>query len=85
MVDNKKQIKNNQALVWHPAHEAYPEPLKHGSDVQLLLKVEGLPMSYLTASWDGHNLFTFSTFGYPDSPWTSFPEGVKIESWAVLP
>ena len=77
--------KNNHVLVWHPTHEDYPAPLKQGSDVQLLLKVEGLPVPYLTASWDGHNLHTFSTFGYPDSPWTSFPEGIKIESWAVLP
>lgn len=77
--------KNNHVLVWHPAHKAYPAPLKQGSDVQLLLKVEGLPMPYLSASWDGHNLYTFSRFGYPDSPWASFPEGIKIESWAVLP
>ncbi len=42
-------------------------------------------MPYLTATWDGNNLHTFSTFGYPTSPWTPFQESIKIEAWTVLP
>ena len=84
MDTTKKQAKDNQALVWHPGYEPYPTPSERGFDIHLLLKVEDLPVPYLTAAWDGHKLYTFSTFGYPDSPWTSFPEGIKIESWAVL-
>lgn len=84
MDKTRKQFKDNQALVWHPAHEPYPHP-KNGGDVQLLLKVQNLPMPYLTATWDGNNLHTFSTFGYPDSPWTSFPDSIRIEAWALLP
>lgn len=85
MDTTRKQSKDNQALVWHPGCEPYPTPSERGLDIHLLLKVEGLPVPYLTASWDGHNLYTFSTFGYPDSPWTSFPTSIKTESWAVLP
>lgn len=85
MNTTKKQSKDNQALVWHPSLDPYPAPSGGGADVQLLLKVQNLPMPYLTATWDGNNLYTFSTFGYPDSPWTSFPESVLIEAWAVLP
>ena len=78
-------INIKDTLVWHPAHEPYPQPSKGGADIQLLLKVGELPMPYLTATWDGNNLDTFSTFGYPTSPWTTFPESIKIEAWAVLP
>ena len=80
MNDNQEQ----SCLVWHPGYEPYPTTSEQGADVQLLLKVEDLPVPYMTAIWDGHNLYTFSTFGYPDSPWTSFPTSIKIESWAVL-
>ena len=77
-------MKKNIEITWN----RYPDvPFPNGTDgkdIQLLLKVEDLPMPYLTAAWDGRDLYTFSTFGYPDSPWTSFPEGIKIESWAVL-
>lgn len=72
-------------LMWHDTREPYPTPSKSGLDVQLLLKVKDLPMPYLTASWDGHTLHTFSTFGYPSAPWTPFPETVEVEAWAVLP
>lgn len=72
-------------LIWHEPQQPYPKPAKGGLDIQLLLKVKDLPMQYLTASWDGHNLHTFSTFGYPSSPWTPFPDTVKVEAWTVLP
>ena len=77
--------KDKDTLVWHPAPDPYPVPSKGGADIQLLLKVEGIPMPYLTATWDGHHLYTFSTFGNPDSPWISFPDSIRIKAWAVLP
>lgn len=77
--------KDKDTLVWHHAPDPYPVPSKDGADIQILLKVEGLPMPYLTATWDGHHLYTFSTFGNPDSPWISFPDNIRIEAWAVLP
>ena len=73
------------ALIWREPQQPYPKPAKAGLDAQLLLKVKDLPMPYLTASWDGHDLHTFSTFGYPSAPWTPFPETVEVEAWAVLP
>lgn len=78
-------MKIKYTLIWHGSHEPYPVPSEIGLDVQLLLKVKNLPMPYLTASWDGNNLNTFSTFGYPSSPWTSFPDTVEVEAWAILP
>lgn len=66
----------------------YPDvPFPNGKDdedIQLLLNVDGIPMPYLTATLNKGTLFCFSTVGYPESPWTTLPEGIKIESWAVL-
>ena len=78
-------MKIKHTLIWHGTHEPYPVPPEIGLDVQLLLKEKNLPMPYLTASWDGHNLHTFSTFGYPSSPWTPFPDDIEVEAWAILP
>lgn len=78
-------MKIKYTLIWHGSHEPYPTPPEIGLDVQLLLKVKNLPMPYLTASWDGKDLHTFSTFGYPSSPWTPFPDTVGVEAWAILP
>ena len=60
------------ALIWHEPQQPYPKPAKAGLDVQLLLKVKDFPVPYLTASWDGQNLHTSSTFGYQSSLWAPF-------------
>lgn len=80
----KKANVESGVITWN----RYPDvPFPNGTDnedIQLLLKVDGIPMPYLTATLNKGTLFCFSTIGYPESPWTTLPEGIKIESWAVL-
>lgn len=70
-------------LQWHPYYEPIVIPSGR-SEVEVLLKVDNLPMGYLTATWDGRYFHIFSSFGYPDHPWTTMPNGIKVVEWAYI-
>lgn len=80
----KKANDKPGVITWNKYPDVPFPNVTDDEDVQLLLKVDGIPMPYLTATLNKGTLFCFSTIGYPESPWTTLPEGIKIEFWAVL-
>ena len=72
---------NSTLPVWHDINKE--KPVYTGKDVDLILHVDGLPMQFIAACWDGKYMHIYS--GNPDAPWGMLPSGVKILEWAYVP
>ena len=53
-------------------------------DVNVLLKVDELPMQYVSAVWDGERFWVLSPNLYRTAPWTVLPSGIVVTDWCYI-